>query len=47
MEAAGLPEFSHDGFPLLDRLPVHGPDADRRGTRMSSFFNMLRRRRTT
>jgi cell division protein FtsA len=47
LEAAGLPEFSHEGFPLLDRLQVHGPEAERRSGRMGQFFNILKGRRTT
>jgi cell division protein FtsA len=47
MEAAGLPEFSHEGFPLLDRLPVHGLESERRSGRMGGIFNMLKGRRNT
>jgi cell division protein FtsA len=42
LEASRLPEFAHDGFPLLDRLPVHGPEMERRG---HSLLDKLRRRR--
>lgn len=47
MEAADRPEFTHDGFPLLDRLHVRGPEAGRRGGRMGHFFHMLKRRKGT
>ncbi len=45
LEAAALPEFSHEGFPLLDRLLVQGSELERRKGRLGDMFNILRGRR--
>ena len=47
LEAASLPEFSHEGFPLLDRLPIHGSETERRGYTLGNILGRLRGRRTT